>query len=74
MESELKFECTKEFIKNIETTKEEIFRPRIILGIPGCVGSGRDSNQVNAAIRIRFSTIVLNTTQCMGRCGRSDKK
>ena len=70
IESELKFECAKEFENNIESASEDILCPIMLLGTPGCVGVGADSDQVRTIIRFGLSTRILNFIEEMGRCGR----
>ena len=52
----------------------DALRPRILLGCAGCVGTGVDSDDAHAVIRVGFTTSIINFTQEMTRCRRNRAK
>ena len=72
-ETELKIAYTTAFTAsttNVDQVNGNAFYPRFLLGTPGCIGAGIDSDMVNLVCRLGMSTSILNFIQEMGRCGR----
>ena len=72
-ETELKIAYTTAFTatsNDEEQVNGNMFYPRFLLGTPGCIGAGIDSDMVNLVCRLGMSTSILNLIQEMGRCGR----
>ena len=73
---ELKFAYTTHFTNTMFSTNADYQSKslcgKILIGTPGCIGSGLDSSAVSTVYRIGLPTNIINFIQEMGQCGRQD--